>query len=65
MDNLNKISKEIFIKTLYLLIMKILLEVYFRFIAQIITYSYIIAFLNNFNKIITSVINRKISALVI
>ena len=39
--------------------MKILLEVYFRFIAEIVTYYYIIAFLNNFNEIITSVINRK------
>ena len=39
--------------------MKILLELYFRFIAQIITYYYIIAFLKNFNEIITSAINRK------
>ena len=39
--------------------MKILLKLYFRFIAQIITYYYIIAFLNNFNEILTSVINRK------
>ena len=39
--------------------MKILLELYFRFIEQIITYYYIIAILNNFNEIITSVINRK------
>ena len=36
--------------------MKIPLELYFRFIAQIITYYYYLA---NFNKIITSIINRK------
>ena len=38
--------------------MKILLELYFRFIAQIITYYY---YLTNFNEIITSInsINRK------
>ena len=37
MDSLNKISKEI-LEKLYLLIMKLLLELHFRFIAQIITY---------------------------
>ena len=36
--------------------MKILLELYFRFIAQIITYYY---YLTNFNEIVPSVINRK------
>ena len=36
--------------------MKILSELYFRFIAQIITYYY---YLTNFNEIITSIINRK------
>ena len=36
--------------------MKILLELYFRFIAQIIAYYY---YLTNFNEIITSIINRK------
>ena len=36
--------------------MKILLELNFRFIAQIIKYYY---YLNSFNKIITSIINRK------
>ena len=36
--------------------MKILLELYFRFIAQIIRYYY---YLNSFNEIISSIINRK------
>ena len=49
MDSLNKISKEIFIKTL--LIMKIFLEVYFRFIAQIITYCYYLNSLKLHNSI--------------
>ena len=35
--------------------MKILLELYFRFIAQIITYYY---YLTNFNETITIVINK-------
>ena len=36
--------------------MKILLELYFRFIAQNITYYY---YLIDFNEIMTSVINKK------
>ena len=37
--------------------MKILVELYFRFIAQIITYYY---YLTSFNEIITNVIDRKL-----